>query len=89
MAKSKKLEDAYRFPGFRPLPTIRGVFGDSSARIITLIRRGKKRRAAPAGFSTTDFMTGKPDLYETFLAEGIVSFWKWRFAALIAGVVAW
>ena len=43
--KRKRLLDAYRFAGFRPLELVRGVFGDSSARIITLVRRSKKRSA--------------------------------------------
>jgi hypothetical protein len=50
MAKSAKrlrrLSDAYAFPGFRPLPTVQGVFGDPKARVITLKRRSKKRSAA-------------------------------------------
>lgn len=28
LGKSEKFEDAYSFPGFHPLPIIRGVFGD-------------------------------------------------------------
>src|ERR1019366_7530705 len=41
--------DTYTFPGFRPQPTVRGVFGDPKARIITLARRAKKRFAGAAG----------------------------------------
>ena len=52
MAKSgkrqRRLWDAYSFPGFRPEPTVRGVFGDPNARVITLNRRSKKRLAAVA-----------------------------------------
>jgi len=47
-AKRRRLRDAYRFPGFRPVERVRGVFGDPHARIVTLIRRSKKRRAAHA-----------------------------------------
>jgi hypothetical protein len=46
MAKFKLLHDLYRFPGFAPLPRIRGRFGDPLAVVITLQRRQKKRRAA-------------------------------------------
>ena len=42
----RRLWDAYAFPGFRPRPTVRGVFGDPKARVITLERRSKKRSAA-------------------------------------------
>ena len=43
--KRKRLLDAYRFAGVRPLELLRGVFGDSSARVITLVRRSEKRSA--------------------------------------------
>jgi transposase len=38
----------YSFPGFRPKPTVRGIFGDPKARVIRLERRSKKRRAGAA-----------------------------------------
>jgi transposase len=38
----RRLWDAYTFPGFRPRSTVRGIFGDPKARIITLVRRSKK-----------------------------------------------
>ena len=40
--KRQRLLDAYRFPGFRPIEEVRGVFGDPHARIVTLVRRSKK-----------------------------------------------
>src|SRR4029077_5300471 len=43
-----RLWDAYCFPGFRPEPTVRGIFGDPKARVIGLNRRSKKRHAAVA-----------------------------------------
>ena len=46
--RQRRLWDAYAFPGFRPHPTVRGVFGDPKARVITLKRRSKKRSAAAA-----------------------------------------
>src|SRR4051812_39070683 len=46
MRKPRRLDDAFRFPGFRPEATVRGIFGDPKARILRLRRRGKKR---PAG----------------------------------------
>src|SRR5674476_1242071 len=39
--RQRRLWDTYTFPGFRPQPTVRGVFGDPKARIITLARRAK------------------------------------------------
>jgi transposase len=44
--RSRRLWDTYSVPGFRPEPTVRGIFGDPNARVITLKRRSKKRRAA-------------------------------------------
>src|SRR5437870_13191367 len=41
-----RLWDTYCFSGFRPEPTLRGIFGDPKARVITLNRRSKKQ---PAG----------------------------------------
>src|SRR5437762_11526205 len=46
--RSRRLWDAYCFPGFRPEPTVCGVFGDPKARVIRLSRRSKKRLAAVA-----------------------------------------
>jgi hypothetical protein len=48
MAKFNLLHDLYRFPGFVPLPKVRGVFGDPLAVVITLKRRRKKRSAGSA-----------------------------------------
>jgi hypothetical protein len=48
LKRNPRLQDAYRFVGFRPRATIRGVFGDPKARVITLVRRSKKQSVAPA-----------------------------------------
>ena len=40
--RPRRVLDAYRFPGFRPQATVKGVFGDPVACIVTLVRRGKK-----------------------------------------------
>ena len=44
--------DTYRFPGFRPHSTVRGVSGDSKVRILRLQRRGKKPSVAPVGVAS-------------------------------------
>ncbi len=41
----RALRDAYRFAGFVPASTVRGVFGKPQVRVLTL-RRQKKRTAA-------------------------------------------
>src|SRR5215472_10081820 len=43
-SKLKRLRDSYRFPGFHPALTVRGLFGDPHARVIRLTRRSKKPR---------------------------------------------
>jgi len=62
MAKSAKrqrrLWEAYAFPGFRPHSTVRGVFGDPKARVITLVRRSKKRSVVAARERTGSGTTG-------------------------------
>jgi hypothetical protein len=45
VSRRRRLWDAYAFPGFRPEPTVRGVFGDPQVRIVALRRRSKKRLA--------------------------------------------
>src|SRR5436190_1298382 len=73
MRKQRRLEDAYRFIGFRPEPRVRGVFGDPKARIVRLVRRGKKRTAElvvdvnalsttarPVGYATSPVGTPGP-----------------------------
>jgi len=56
--RQRRLWDAYAFPGFRPQSTVRGVFGDPKARVITLVRRSKKRSAAVADGRTGGGTTG-------------------------------
>jgi hypothetical protein len=40
--KYKRLIDTYRFPGFRPLAKVCGIFGDPKAIVIRLERMEKK-----------------------------------------------
>jgi hypothetical protein len=62
MAKFKLLHDLYRFPGFVPLPRIRGIFGEAAAVLVALRRRRKKRCVAsvarPTGAITTSGRAG-------------------------------
>jgi len=48
MAKLKRLQDIYRFPGFVPRLKVCGLFGDPRAVVVTLLRRRKKRAAGSA-----------------------------------------
>ena len=67
MSKKRSLQDEYRFSGFRPRVTIKGIFGDPKARIMQLERRQKKRFAVVVGQSTTVTTTRKSDWSETYL----------------------
>ena len=86
--RKRRLWDAYAFPGFRPLPTVRGVLGDPKARVITLRRRSKKRVVGRVveytGVGTTDASDGSG----TLLAATCASTWKWKCDACIAGAAA-
>ena len=48
MKTKKTFNDLYSFPGFRACSKLTGIFGDSSARLVTLVRRKKKWDAAHA-----------------------------------------
>jgi hypothetical protein len=52
LLRERKLRDAYRFPGFVPAATVRGVFGKPQVRVLLLHRRQKKRSAAFVAVST-------------------------------------
>ena len=84
MARYRRLWDTYRFPGIRPQHTVSGIFGDPKARVIRLVRRGKKR---PVGFAApfiTRFTTARPEGFGTSLA-GMPAFTsKWRSDGWIA-----
>ena len=43
VSKHKRLTDAYRFPGSTPFQTVKGIVGDSKARLIMLKRNQTKR----------------------------------------------
>jgi hypothetical protein len=84
--KSKRLVDAYRFTGFRPLEKIKGVFGDPLARVVTLTRRSKKRPAACVGAC---IRAGTTDAHGECVISPVgrtASFWSSRFGACTARV---
>jgi hypothetical protein len=86
--KKKSLEDAYRFPGFRPSRWVFGVFGDPQVRIMVLEREQKKQLAAFAVKSTGHFTTARDGRYEIFPAgiRACISMWssgEWRAADVV------
>jgi hypothetical protein len=84
----RRLWDTYAFPGFRPRPTVRGVFGDPKARVITLERRSKKRAAAAVVERTWAGTTGARVGFAICRAAIRVSTSSSRFGASNADVVA-
>jgi len=59
--RKRRLVDAYAFPGFRPHPTVRGIFGDPKACVVDLVRRSKKLLVAAVGEFTAAGTTDVPD----------------------------
>ena len=49
MPTTRQLRDLYRFPGFEPLASVHGIFGEPMAVVVTLQRRRKKRRVEFVG----------------------------------------
>jgi hypothetical protein len=72
MRKPRRLDDAFRFPGFRPEATVRGIFGDPKARILRLLRRGKKRPVERAGGCSELSTTARPVVCATLRAITII-----------------
>src|SRR3954449_2965326 len=88
LKRSRRLWDTYSFPDFRPEQTVRGVFGDPKARVITLKRRSKKRLAATAVASRWAGTIARCAGCAICRAATRGYFWTWRCGGLIAAVVA-
>jgi hypothetical protein len=78
MAKYRRLWDTYWFPGFRANHTVSGIFGDPKARVIRLVRRGKKQFAELAVVFISPFTTGRSGEFETSLVGTCESTWTWK-----------
>ena len=61
----RRLTDGYRFPGFKPREQVSGMFGDPKARIVRLVRTGKKLSAEVAGRQTEASTTARQGEYVT------------------------
>ena len=87
MRKKRKLDDAYRFPGYRPFPIVEGQFGDPKARIIRLQRQGKKHTAALVGDLIGHSMIAGRAGFGTSHVGIPASIWRWRFGVCSVAVV--
>ncbi len=81
MQKNKRLQDEYRFPGFRPQATVEGVFGDSHARVVALKRRQKKLHAEVAGGYTEVFTTVRSSESGIYPVVANAFIWIWKSGA--------
>jgi len=86
--RGRQLRDAYRFPGFVPAATVRGVFGDPLARVVTLRRRQKKQPVGFAGVGTAVFTIRSFVWFETCRVVSTAFIWRCWCAGLPAGVAA-
>ena len=76
--KPRHLVDAYTFPGFRPRATVQGLFGDPHARLVTLVRRGKKQSAAHVARFTEAGTTARGDGFGICPAVRTGFTWTWK-----------
>jgi hypothetical protein len=78
MRKRRTLSDLYCFPGCKPKSIVHGVFGDSHARVIKLVRRGKKQPVGYAALLTGRIVRGKSAWYgiSPAVAPEFISNWK-------------
>ena len=86
--RKRRLSDAYAFDGFRPQPTVRGIFGDPKARVVTLVRRSKKQSAAAAVERNRAGTTGARGAFATCPVATHASTWTSRCVACNADVAA-
>ena len=83
----RRLSDSYRFPGFRPLQPVVGIFGDPGARVLTLVRRSKKRPAGHAGARTEAATIARYGGSATSRVAACGSCWRSSGAGSLADVV--
>ena len=88
MQKPRRLDDTFRFPGFRPEATVRGIFGDPKARILRLLRRGKKRPVDRVDGGTERYTIARPVEYATSPVATLGCTWSSRCGVCLAGAAA-
>lgn len=78
MRKRRTLSDLYYFPGCKPKSIVHGVFGDSHARVIKLVRRGKKLFAGYVALLIERIVRGRSAWYgiSPAVAPEFISNWK-------------
>lgn len=85
MKTKTTLNDLYSFPGFRARSRLKGILGDSPARIVTLVRRQKKRHAPHAAIASGDSTIAESTGSEIKTPVGPGSTWNSSTDACAAG----
>ena len=85
MKTNQTLNKLYCFPGFRALTKLKGMFGDFPARIVTLVRRQKKRCAVHAARPLEASTTVRSIKFGTLILEACGCIWNLKFAGSTAG----
>jgi hypothetical protein len=85
MRKRRVLSDLYQFPGCKPKSTVHGVFGDPQARVIKLVRQGKKLPVGYVARSIEPIVLAKSDWFAISPAEAPGSIWNWKSGASCVG----
>jgi len=88
LRKYKRLLDAYRFAGFRPRDEVRGVFGDSAARVVAFVRRSKKLSARNVVERTLVGTTARHGACGICPVATRASIWNWKSAEFSVDVAA-
>lgn len=88
LRKHKRLLDAYRFAGFRPRDEVRGIFGDSVARVVTLVRRSKKQSARNVAERTRVGTIARRGVFEICPVGIHGSIWNSKSDEFFVGAVA-
>jgi len=78
--RRRELRDAYKFAGFLPGRTVRGVFGDRLVRVLALGRRQKKQRVESVGVGTAAFTIRSFVWCETCPVASIAFIWSYLCA---------
>jgi hypothetical protein len=86
MRFKRQLTEAYRFPSFRPLSIIHGIFGDPKARVVRLSRRGKKQNVGPAAKHIDHFTTTRYAEFEICPVATAEYIWNSKFDGYSVGV---
>lgn len=85
MYTQKRLTDAYRFLGFIPSQTVKGIFGDPKAKVIHLHRRQKNVLSVDE-FTAVSTIKSR-DILAISRAVSGGCIWSWMFDLSHAGAV--